>query len=214
MTNRKILILILLIILSAGFLSAQDSSKESLNSIPDSRNLENNQNDIEESLKIIDTDTVEDQNNNDQAAENRSLVTFTVWDFLRMILVLSVVAGSIYGLVFLLKKASTGKYDESELINVISGKTVAPGKSIHIIEVGNQMMVIGISDDSISHISDITDKETYEQIKLYKGNNSEPAGDSFYSYLSKVINPGKKGKKKMQNVGSLLEKHKKRMEKL
>ena len=218
MANRKILIILLLIIFSAGGFYAQDSSKDSLNTINDNtkkENLENPQKNIEESMKIIDTDNAEETGDTDNAAaENRSLVTFTVWDFLRMILVLAVVAGCIYGLVFLLKKASTGKYDESELINVISGKTLAPGKSLHIVEVGNQMMLIGISDDSITHISDITDKETYEQIKLYKGKNTEPAGDSFYSYLSRVINPGRKGKGKRQNIGSFLEKQKKRMEKL
>ena len=216
MTNRKFIILFFLIIYSISSIYSQDNTGQNTDTgISENTNQKINQTNIEESMKIIDEETAAELNDADNtASENRSLVTFTVWDFLRMLLVLAVVAVCIYGLVFLLKKASTGRYDESELINVITAKTVAPGKSLHIIEVGNQMMLIGISDDSISHISDITDKETYEQIKLYKGKNNTPSGDSFYSYLSKVISPGRKGKGKIQNVGSLLEKHKKRMEKL
>ena len=201
MTNRQIFIILLLFITSFIYLNAQDvETAETVN--------------IEESFVIADDANTADQNSQtDNTDTQNSLVTFTVWDFLRMVLVLAFVAACIYGLVFLLKKASTGKFDESELIKIITSKTVSPGKTLHIVEIGNQMMILGISDDSITHIADIKDKETYEQIKLYKGGNEVPSGDSFYSYLSKVISPGKK-KKKAGSINNLLEKQKKRMEKL
>ena len=33
-------------------------------------------------------------------------------------------------------------------------------------------------------------------IKLHKGENETPSGETFYSYLSKVINPGRKKTRK------------------
>ena len=201
MTKRIIFLFIILFISSLNLLFSQ----ETVNSGEQSEN-------IEESFKI--TDTEEQVAENNQNNSDTSLVTFTVWDFLRMVLVIIFVAACIYGLIFLLKKASTGHFDESDLINIISSKTVTAGKTLHIVEVGNQMMLLGISDDSITHIADITDKETYERIKLYKGENKTPTGDSFYSYLSKVISPGRKKSKKANNLGSMLDKQKKRMEKL
>ncbi len=201
MTKRIIFLFIILFISSLNLLFSQ----ETVNSGEQSEN-------IEESFKI--TDTEEQVAGNNQNNSDTSLVTFTVWDFLRMVLVIIFVAACIYGLIFLLKKASTGHFDESDLINIISSKTVTAGKTLHIVEVGNQMMLLGISDDSITHIADITDKETYERIKLYKGENKTPTGDSFYSYLSKVISPGRKKSKKANNLGSMLDKQKKRMEKL
>ena len=170
---------------------------------------------IEKSFKIQDTDPA------DIAApavnEGQSLVTFTFWDFLRMLLIFLLVIASIYGLIFFLKKMGTGKYEESDLINIISSKSVAAGKSLHIVEVGNQMMLLGVSDDSINLITEITDKETFDILKLHKGEKGNIPGGSFYSYLSQLINPGKskfKKGKRTRDIGSLLNEQKKRMEKL
>ncbi len=206
MTNKKYLIIILILFSSMNIATAQD-----INSAAEEKSGSS----IEESYKIIDTqDAAAGDNREDGEVRNRSLVTFTVWDFFRMVFVLVFVAGCIYALVFLLKKASAGRFEESELINIISSKSINTGKTLHIVEVGNQMMIIGVSEESISHISDITDKETYEMIKLHKGENTNPRGDTFYSYLSKVINPGGRKKTKSGDIHELLEKQKKRMEKL
>ncbi len=96
MTNRKIFIIILLFITSFTGLYAQDTTvsqdnTEKLN--------------IEESFTIADDENPADQNTQtDNAGTQNSLVTFTFWDFLRMVIVLAFVAACIYGLVFLLKK--------------------------------------------------------------------------------------------------------------
>ena len=208
MTNRLFYYFLIIFISLNSLLYAQEQNNASEKEVSEKTI------NIEESFMIpetADTGTAETGNINTQ---NNRLVTFTVWDFLRMFLVLLFIGAAIYGLIFLLKKASTGKYDESDLINIISSKSVSAGKTLHIVEVGNQMMLLGVSDDSINHLADITDKETYERIKLYKGENEAPKSGSFYSYLSDVINPGRKKGKKTGNISSLLEKQKKRMEKL
>ena len=202
MTNKKYLFLILIYI----SLNIQLFSQETGGAPVDIEN-------VEKSFKIQDTNPATAPAVND----GEGLVTFTFWDFLRMLLVFLLVIASIYGLIFFLKKIGTGKYEESDLINILSSKSVAAGKSLHIVEVGNQMMLLGVSEDSINLITEITDKETFDSIKLHKGEQGNVSGGSFYSYLSQLINPGKskssKGKRS-RDIGNLLNEQKKRMEKL
>jgi flagellar protein FliO/FliZ len=204
MTNKKYLFIILIFISFNIQLFSQETGEAPAE-------IEN----IEKTFKI--RDTIADAVTAPAVNDGQGLVTFTFWDFLRMLLVFLLVIASIYGLIFFLKKMGTGKYEESDLINILSSKSVAAGKSLHIVEVGNQMMLLGVSDDSINLITEIKDKETFDTIKLHKGEQGNVSGGSFYSYLSQLINPGKsksKKGKKTRDIGNLLNEQKKRMEKL
>ena len=182
----------------------------------DVNNTETENQNIEETMKIDDAGVQPAAVDN---PEQKGLVSFTIWDFVRMLLVLFFVILCIYGVFFLLRKAGTGKFTESDLINIISSKSVAVNKSLHIVEVGNQLMLIGVSDDSINLISEITDKETFDTIKLYKGENIPPKGGSFFSYLTGILNSANRDKvKRNKNISEIssgfMERHKKRIEKL
>ncbi len=140
----------------------------------------------ETELKIADEETPALPQEQENRIE-KNLSTFTFWDFLRMILILLFVIACIYGLFFILKKAGSQKFAEDDLINVISSKSISAGKTLHIVEVGNQMIVIGAADNSISTLIEITDKETIDNIRLRKGEIKKPSENSFQQYLLNTI---------------------------
>ena len=154
MTFKKYLLLIMLLIISSANIYSQQPVEQQEEAVS------------EEDLVIID----EDSGNTPQAdITERELGTFTFFDFLRMILILLFVILCIYALFYFLKKAGYQKYDENELINIVASKSISPNKVLHIVEVGNQLLVISSTDNSINFLTELTDKETVDTVRLYKG---------------------------------------------
>jgi flagellar protein FliO/FliZ len=114
----------------------------------------------EETLVILDA---EDQENLENTT---ALNTFSVFDFLRMLLVLGAVLGFVYFFFYLLKKAGKPKIITDSTINIISTQNLESGRSLHLIEIGPQVFLIGSGESSVQLISEITNKETLDTIKL------------------------------------------------
>ena len=130
----------------------------------------------EETLVILDAE------NQDAVERGTTLNTFSVWDFVRMLLVLGGVLAFIYFIFFLLKKAGNPKIVSDSTINVISTQNLASGRSLHLIEIGPQVFLIGSGESSVQLISEITDKETLDTIKLdqsVKNDNNKTFTDTF-----------------------------------
>ncbi len=173
MITKKLLGFVLLLFLSVtALVPAQDSTVET--ELPESGEetavIENTREYLpvpEESLIILDTE-------DPGAVENTTaLNTFSVWDFLRMLLVLGAVLGFIYFIFFLLKKAGKPRIIPDSTIKVISTQNLETGRSLHLIEIGPQIFLIGSGESSVQLISEITDKETLDTIKLDKSVRNE-----------------------------------------
>lgn len=167
MITKKISVfLILLFIISAvsGFSQADENNIDITNQVD------------EATLTILDAE--------DQEVVDRSsaLNTFSVWDFIRMILVLVGVLGFIYLIFFLLKKAGSPKIVSDSTIKILSTQNLEAGRSLHLIEIGPQIFLIGSGESSVQLISEITDKETVDTIKLdesLRNNDNKTFTDTF-----------------------------------
>jgi len=170
----------------------------------------------ETELLITDEETTAPQQANNQI--ERNLSTFSFWDFIRMVFILIFVVACIYGLFFVLKKAGSHKFKEDDLINIISSKSITAGKTMHIVEVGNHIMVVGAADNSISTLFEITDKDTIDNIRLHKSEIKRPAEKSFQQYLYNMFFRGKGDKKNKsfnESIGfDYLKKQRGRIEKM
>ena len=87
-------------------------------------------------------------------------------DLIRVIVVLAAVIAAIYGLVYFLRKFSPLAESEEDLIAVLATRHLKKDSSLHLIEVGNQVFLIGSGSSSVSLISEITDQETMDKIRL------------------------------------------------
>ncbi len=99
-------------------------------------------------------------------ALNENLSAFSVWDVVRMVLVLGGVLGVIYLLFYLLKKMGHQIKDAGNVIDVIATKNLTTNSAVHLIKIGGQIFLIGASDGNIRLLSEITDKETLDQLTL------------------------------------------------
>lgn len=125
-------------------------------------------------MKVDETSlAIQDAGNQEIVDRVETLNTFSVWDFVRMLLVLACVLGFIYFIFFLLKKTGNPKIVSDNTIKVLSTQTLDTGRSLHLIEIGPQVFLIGSGESSVQLISEITDKETLDTIKLDKSIRSD-----------------------------------------
>lgn len=135
----------------------------------------------DESSLIIQAETAAESN----VAER--IGVFTTWDFIRMILILAAVIAAIYGIFYLLKRSGNPKLAENRLIRVLSSKSITQGKTLHLIEVGNQVFLVGAAESSVSLLSEIGDKETLDGIHLQASNVESDDRRSFGETLSQMF---------------------------
>jgi len=134
-------------------------------------------------------------------------------DLLRVIVILAAVIGAIYLLLYFLKKITPMDEQGEEKIKLLATRHLKKDTSLHIIEVGNQIFLIGSGSSTVNLISEITDKETRDQIHLEKESLHTLAGDSFRSLFRKGLSLGK-GKKVSDQSPEFLRNQRDRLKKL
>jgi flagellar protein FliO/FliZ len=151
---KRLLLVLLLIGVPVFCLTAQESGNE--------------QTETSEITTVDETELlIEDtQTGTDLVPEERNLNSFGMWDFVRMIIILAAVVGVIYLIFFLLKRTANPKMQNNELMRVLSTQTIANNRSLHLVEVGRQIFLIGVGDNSVNLVSEITDKESIDELRL------------------------------------------------
>lgn len=106
--------------------------------------------------------------------------------FLNMIFALAVILGLLLGAVYLLKKflpnAAPGLVDNS-IINVVASRYLGPKSSVMIVEILGKVVVIGVSADKLSYLTEISGEEALAKLKDIKEQNKSLP--SFADYMKK-----------------------------
>lgn len=100
-----------------------------------------------------------------QSSETTKAATVgvTFWDFIRMIFALAFVVALLYFLLkFINKKSRT--YKSSQLVENLGGTSLGANRSVQIIKVANQVLVVGVGGESIQLLKEIVDPEEQRQI--------------------------------------------------
>jgi flagellar protein FliO/FliZ len=113
----------------------------------------------------------------------------STWDFLRMILILGAVVGVIYGLFFLLKKSRGRRTVENGLIRMLGSRSLSGSRSLHLVEVGRSVFLVGSAEGGISLISELKDRETIDQVRLEGSRAVITPLRSFSSILAGLFRP-------------------------
>jgi flagellar protein FliO/FliZ len=103
-----------------------------------------------------------------EAAVNPSPGIFAT--FVRLVLTLVLVVGlilvTVWGLKIVWEKRGlTNNADETKPIKVLNSTYLAPRKAIHLVEVGNRILVLGVGNDEITRLDVITDPAEVELIR-------------------------------------------------
>ena len=127
----------------------------------------------EESILLSDTATT-DGISNAQTYKGPS----TVGMFVRMIVVLLIVVGLIYGVFWFIKKKTNIVKTDDEYLRRAAYINIAPGKSVEVITLIDKAYLIGVTEDNITLLGEIHDDELIKAKNLTadkKNNTKKPA---------------------------------------
>ena len=143
------------------------------------------QENINESDLLINSPDTE--NNQTQTEINNGDLLGTT-DYLVVVLVLIIVIIGLYFVLKLVKKIGGSRLGiDNDLIHVLSTKALKGTTALHLIEVGNQIFLVGATDSSINRISEITDQESKDMIALNLSVDNEE-NKTFFQFLSDKLN--------------------------
>ncbi len=148
--------------------------------------------------------------------EDISVQPIGLGDLFRTIFVLVLVLGAIYAVLLIIKKFSVSTIDGSSLIKVVGSKAIMKDSAVHLLEVGNQVFLVGSGSNSINLISEITDKETIDNIRLNLPKENKVKKGSFSSLVSGYLGNAnrKKTEEKIRQSETFLRNQKNRLKDL
>lgn len=109
----------------------------------------------------------------------------------RMVVVLALVIGAIYGLYVLLRRSSRSKASGDSYLRVLATTNLAMGRSVHVVALGDKAWLIGSTDAAVSPIAEIQDKELIDALALRAAESPETPRREFGTMLMNLL--GKKG---------------------
>jgi flagellar protein FliO/FliZ len=110
----------------------------------------------------------------------------TFYSLIRMVSALVIVIGCIYGGIFLLKRASgsrTSGSSKNKALEVLETAYVAPKKTVSLIRVADKSVLIGVTENGMSVLTELDSSQTAE---LIPSGNEVQTPASFGSVFRKV----------------------------
>ena len=118
----------------------------------------------------------------DAATDNQNTTSYkgpsTIGMFVRMIIVLIIVVGLIYGVLWFIKKKKNVVKTDDEYLRRAAYINIAPGKTVEVITLIDKAYLIGVTEDSITMLGEIHDDELIKAMNLSadkKNNTKKPA---------------------------------------
>lgn len=113
----------------------------------------------------------------------------TVFLLLRVVLVLALVCACIYGVVWLLKKSSRVNAARDPYLRSLAQLPLSQNASVRVVSVGAQAFLVGVTDQAITMLAEISDRELVDAMNLEAERTAgEPVGP-FEGVLSRFL-PG------------------------
>jgi flagellar protein FliO/FliZ len=109
-----------------------------------------------------------------------------------MLLILAAVVGVIYLLFFLLRRGAGKKIQENDLIKVLGSRSLGGNRALHLIDVGGSVFLVGSAEGGVRLISQITEKESLDTLRLKAAEGGHTITRSFQDMLSGLFRRGKK----------------------
>jgi len=105
----------------------------------------------------------------------------------RMVLVLALVAGVIYVVVFFIRRLGKPQVEQNPHLKILASTHLGNGRYVHVISVGKEAWLIGSGEGGVTHIAGISDKEAVDAMALdaSKKNAETPEPLNFKSLVKK-----------------------------
>lgn len=151
---------------------------------------------IKESMKNAPAtkENLTSQEKKEVETKTRPRLKIDYFSYIKIIFVLAIVIFIIYFLAYLMKKFLFTKGEIGEGINVIVSHSVAPGKWLQVVNIFGKYLVLGITNENINVLTEITDPKEIERIEVILNTKKAEEGHSFIDIVTDIL----KGKFKKQ----------------
>jgi flagellar protein FliO/FliZ len=120
---------------------------------------------------------------------NDSTSTFSTWNIIRMILVFITVIAAIYTIFYFIKKRTSAGLQGNNLIRILGSQPISSNRNLHLIKVGEQIFLIGSSENAVNLISEINDRESIDHLLLEISGEESHDRKSFSDVFSGFFKP-------------------------
>ena len=136
--------------------------------------------------------------------------------FIETVLILGLFILGIYGVLRFVQKKRGTTTSGVETIRVLSSLSAGGNRMLQLVGVGDQVFFIGIADNAINVISEITDRETIDWIRMVHSKGEAAGSEGFVEKLFSLL--GRESKedvsKRTESKVDFLEQQKKRLSRM
>lgn len=90
----------------------------------------------------------------------------SVFAIFRMVLVLAIVAGLIYLVVYFLRRLGKPQVEQNPHLKILASTHLGSGRYVHVVSVGKEAWLIGSGEGGVRHIADVGDREAIDAMAL------------------------------------------------
>jgi len=119
---------------------------------------------------------------------NQAPVTtdLSIWDFLRMIFVLAVLVGLIWGFVYLMKRFTQRPNSELDGVRLLATFNLSPTRVLYFVEVGEKVLLLSGAENGVNHLMQIDDQVLIDHLRL-KAAQVKPPSQPFWDIFKKMF---------------------------
>ena len=187
--NRNIVIFIVLLLLTSAVFSQNTDSNLTVDTQDSNASISSS---VDESELLL-------ENDNNDTSEKTTLPATNWFDFLKMLLVLVIIAGCIYAILRVVKSVSTKNRREDKYLKILASTQLSPGRWLYVVSIGNEAFLLGSSESGITSIGNIGDKELIDTMKLHLVENPVENVGGFASLIQSFLKTGLKHTGKTQH---------------
>lgn len=107
--------------------------------------------------------------------------------FIETILVLLLFVLGVYGVFRFIQKKRGALFDDSEAIMILASNSLGNNRALQIVRVGTRAFLIGVADNGVNLISEITEKELIDRLSLVRDRSGKGGSQGFVERLFHVL---------------------------
>ncbi len=109
------------------------------------------------------------------------------WMIIRTIIILGLLIGGFYYFFRFVTKKTGMQLRGEEVVNILSIVPIGQNKYLQVVDLAGKLLVLGITDNNISLISEITEKDEIDRIRILSSRVPTGGEGGFQDYLTKQI---------------------------
>jgi flagellar biosynthetic protein FliO len=122
---------------------------------------------------------------NTPAGNGAAASSSSVFAILKMVLVLALVAGVIYLIVYFLRRMGKPQIEQNPHLKILASTHLGNGRYVHVVSVGKEAWLIGSGEGGVHNIAAISDQEAVDAMALDLSRKKAETPEAF-NFLSLV----------------------------